>query len=84
MDQTFERTHLLDVHTGVLVSGSDMLKHWRGTYSLDGYSAIFVSSSDLLKTWRGTYNLDSRCSGVLVSKLERDSHAGWMISHSSQ
>ena len=42
----------------ILVSGSDLLKHWRGTYFLDGCLPILVSGSDLLKHWRGTHFLD--------------------------
>ena len=50
----------------VLISGSDLLKLWRGTHCLDGVSPILVSGSDLLKHWRVTHCLDG-CSPILVS-----------------
>ena len=40
-------THCLYGCSPVLVSSSDLLKHWRATHSLDGYSPILVSGSDL-------------------------------------
>ena len=41
---------MLDTGSAILVSGSDLLKHWRGTYCLKTGSALLVSGSDLLKT----------------------------------
>ena len=49
---------MLDGCSAILVSGSDLLKHWRGTHILDGCSALLVSGSDLLNHWRVTYILD--------------------------
>ena len=42
----------------ILVSESDLVKHWRGTHSLDECPAILVSGSDLFKHRRGTHSLD--------------------------
>ena len=62
----------------VLVSGSDLLKHLRGTHSLDasGHSTILVSGSDLLKHWRLTHILDG-CSPILISDFDLLKH--WKI-----
>ena len=63
----------------VLVSGSDLLKHWRATHFLDGCSPVLVSGSDLLKHRRTTHSLD-RCSPVLVSGSDLLKH--WRATHS--
>ena len=42
----------------ILVSGSDLHKHWRRTHLLDVCLAFLVSGSDLLKNWRGAHILD--------------------------
>ena len=52
--------------TILVVSGSDLLKHWRGTHMLEGWSIILVSGSDFLKHWRGTHTLEG-CSIIPVS-----------------
>ena len=62
----------------ILVSGSDLLKHWRATHSLDKYSAILISDSDLLKHWRATYSLD-KCSTILISGSDLLKH--WRATH---
>ena len=73
----------------VLVSGSDLLKHWRATHMLYGCSPVLVSGSDLLSTEEATHSLDG-CSRVLVSgsdlpqALENDSQTGWVFTHSHQ
>ena len=59
-----EQLTKLDRHSA-LVSGSDLLKHWRATHKLDRHSAILVSRSDLLKHWKATHSLD-RHSALLV------------------
>ena len=56
---------------GILVSGSDLLKHQEATHTLNACSDIFISS-DLLKHWRGAYTLDA-CSAISAKKLDRDS-----------
>ena len=55
--QTKERDTQPDECSPVLISSSDLIKHWRGTHILDGCSPVIVSSSDLLKHW-GTHLLD--------------------------
>ena len=57
---------MLDGCSPDLVSGSDLLKHWRWTHCLDGCSPDLISRSDLLKHWRWTHILDG-CSPDLVS-----------------
>ena len=42
-------TYKLDTFSVNLVSGSNVLKHWRGTHALDLCSAILVSDSNLLQ-----------------------------------
>jgi hypothetical protein len=62
-----------DLHAGhvfsILVSGSNLLKHWRMTHILDTCSAIHVSVSGLLKHWRATHTLDVQpfLSAILIS-----------------
>ena len=41
----------------IVVSGSDLLKHWRATHSLDMSSAILISGSDPLRQQRLTHSL---------------------------
>ena len=48
---------MLDRCSATLVSGSDLLKHWRATHSLDRCSAMLISGSDLLKHWKATHSL---------------------------
>ena len=64
----------------VLVSGSDLLKHWRETHKLDGCSPLLISDSgsDLLQHWRETHWLDG-CSPVLVSGSDLLKH--WRETH---
>ena len=57
---------MLDACSAILVSGSDLLKHWRVTHILDVCSAILVIGSDLLKHWRMTHILDTSLA-ILVS-----------------
>ena len=59
-----------DSHSGgcstILISGSDLLKLWRGTHTLEGCSAVLVSGSNLLQCWRVTHILEG-CSAILIS-----------------
>ena len=48
----------------MLISGFDLVKHWRVTHWLDVCSAVLVSDSDL--NWRATHSLNV-CSVVLIS-----------------
>ena len=41
----------------IIVSGSDLLKHWRATHSLDMSSAILISGSDPLRQQKMTHSL---------------------------
>jgi hypothetical protein len=50
--------YILSTKLAILVSDSDLLKHWRATYFLDECSAILISGSDLLKHWRATHILN--------------------------
>ena len=82
-------THSLNGCSPILVSGSDLLKHWRETHWLDGCSPVLVSGYDLLKNWRATHILDG-CSPILVSGTDLlkywrgDSHTGRVVTHSCQ
>ena len=61
--QTLKSTHILC--SAILVSESDLLKHWRRTHILDECSAVLVSASDLLKHWSGgTHRLDTCISSL--------------------
>ena len=83
------KTHSLDACSAILISGSDLLKHWRKTHRLDAYTAFLISGSDLPR--RGSHILDV-CSASLVShsnplRHRRGTHildASCMFSHSCQ
>ena len=88
--QTLERDSLPGECSSILVSGSDLLKHQRGTHSLDVCSPILVSGSNLLKNWRGTHSLDV-CSvfthshqGFRYAQTLENSLPGWVFTHSHQ
>ena len=74
--QTLRATHWLDGCSPILVSGSDLIKHWRVTHSLDECSPILVSGSDVLKYWRATHSLDG-CSPFLSVDLLKH----WRVTH---
>ena len=76
------------MYSTILISGSDLLKHWKWTHSLDLCSAILVSGSDLLKHWRNSL------AGCVFSHswqwfwfaqiLEKDLQSGCVFSHTYQ
>ena len=53
MPEPGEELTFWDGCSPVLVSGSDLIKHWRSTHILDGCSPVLVSGTDPLKYWRG-------------------------------
>ena len=60
-------TSWMHVHCpAILVSGPDLLNHWRGTHILVVCLAIPVSGPNLLNHWRETHILDT-CPAILVS-----------------
>ena len=39
-------THILDMYSAILISGADLLKHWKATHSLDMCSSTFLICSN--------------------------------------
>ena len=65
--QEVKVNYILSTILAILVSGTDLHKHWIATHFLDVYSVIHISTnSDLLKHWRATHILNM-CSAILVS-----------------
>lgn len=61
---------------GILIGGSDLLKHWKATHFLNACSnSDILISSDLCKHWRGAYTLDA-CSTILVSNSDLQKKIG--------
>ena len=66
-------THKLDVHSAILISGSNTEEWVWVTHKLDKCSIILISGSDLLKWWRATHKLDMY-SAIFVSDSDLLKH----------
>ena len=68
--------------SAIIISSSNLPKHWRATHLLDMCLAILVSSPNLLKHWRATHKLDaSGCLAIVISssaKHLREQLTCWM------
>ena len=67
------------VYSPILVSGSDLIKHWRATHFLDLCSPILIGGSDPITQWRATHYLDV-CLHNLISGS--DPIKQWRVTHS--
>ena len=68
----------MHVHPLVLISGSDLVKHWRVAHKLNAFSPNLSVFDGSLKHWRATHSLDA-CSPVLISGSDIVKH--WRVTH---